>query len=512
MRILDCFTFFNEVDLLRLRMAELQNVVDAFVLVEASHSHSGRTKPVYSEYAMGSPTSSTARLITHVADLSSIAGTDRWQREHAQRDDLMRVLADLDCDPDDVILLSDADEIPRAAAMPSVVEMVRRRGVAVLEQTLHRFYLNNVTEAEDHRCGWCGTIAIRYRDLLRSSPSECRRRWCAGGQLSRFGSCKQRRVFVRNGGWHFTYMGGMEAVVYKRQNFAHAEGDDPDRPRVLRYPLDGTDGPASQVSCSVYGGACPCGCTWGDLPQAYADADGVSLAEMNLPEYLTSHPEAFVHWMRSATEVPVRQELRTEGLADVMVLRDTGAVEWLRSQVKTWRLPEGILLIDVRPGRHVVPSELGSVQAHWVALPSATPAAALNRVLRACGADEVRRWFPHVDVPLPPLSMAALRDVGGYDEKLPAGEEWALRWRLAGASGRGLPCTQGIRLFEPAPRKSALWQAQLYVCALVTGGEEHFATRRGRNALLWRLWRAVERWSAGQWKTAWREISRAGRR
>lgn len=44
MKIYDCFTFFNELDLLELRLAELYNYVDYFVIVEADKTHSGKPK------------------------------------------------------------------------------------------------------------------------------------------------------------------------------------------------------------------------------------------------------------------------------------------------------------------------------------------------------------------------------------------------------------------------------------------------------------------------------------
>ena len=45
--IYDCFTFFNEFDLLEIRLNELDSVVDKFVLVEATKTFSGLDKPLY---------------------------------------------------------------------------------------------------------------------------------------------------------------------------------------------------------------------------------------------------------------------------------------------------------------------------------------------------------------------------------------------------------------------------------------------------------------------------------
>ena len=49
MKIYDCFTFFNELELLDLRLKELYNYVDYFVLVEATLTHTGKTKDLIFE-------------------------------------------------------------------------------------------------------------------------------------------------------------------------------------------------------------------------------------------------------------------------------------------------------------------------------------------------------------------------------------------------------------------------------------------------------------------------------
>ena len=43
--IYDCFTFYNELDLLEIRLNVLNDVVDRFVLVEMNKTHMGDDKP-----------------------------------------------------------------------------------------------------------------------------------------------------------------------------------------------------------------------------------------------------------------------------------------------------------------------------------------------------------------------------------------------------------------------------------------------------------------------------------
>ena len=49
MGIYDCFIFFNELDLLEIRLSELYNYVDYFVIVEANKTFKGKSKPFYFE-------------------------------------------------------------------------------------------------------------------------------------------------------------------------------------------------------------------------------------------------------------------------------------------------------------------------------------------------------------------------------------------------------------------------------------------------------------------------------
>ena len=47
MKIIDCFTFYNEAGMLEFRLKELNDIVDYFVLVESTRSFSGKLQPLY---------------------------------------------------------------------------------------------------------------------------------------------------------------------------------------------------------------------------------------------------------------------------------------------------------------------------------------------------------------------------------------------------------------------------------------------------------------------------------
>ena len=43
-KLIDAFLFFNEVELLKFRLQYLSEVVDYFIIVEATHTHTGKEK------------------------------------------------------------------------------------------------------------------------------------------------------------------------------------------------------------------------------------------------------------------------------------------------------------------------------------------------------------------------------------------------------------------------------------------------------------------------------------
>ena len=48
---IDCFIFFNELDLLEIRLHELDGVVDEFMLIEGTRTHQNKPKPLFFEEA-----------------------------------------------------------------------------------------------------------------------------------------------------------------------------------------------------------------------------------------------------------------------------------------------------------------------------------------------------------------------------------------------------------------------------------------------------------------------------
>jgi len=254
--IYDCFTFFNELDLLEIRLNVLKDVVDRFVLVEAGETHTGKPKAFLFD-------ENRARFAAFLDRIEYVRidrfpeGHDAWWNECYQRNRILDGLAK--ARQDDVVLISDLDEIPR----PELVERYAKiPGVWTFNMRSFGFYLN----WEDLRCrNMCGTKMLSYRDLTTgfdgvevtydeflpedgnqgATVTKVRRRTFPP---SRGGERK-----LRDSGWHFTCLGGAAALLTKMRAVAPHRGFDPEDPSLTVEKVEALlakgQGPALKMNC-----------------------------------------------------------------------------------------------------------------------------------------------------------------------------------------------------------------------------------------------------------------------
>jgi beta-1,4-mannosyl-glycoprotein beta-1,4-N-acetylglucosaminyltransferase len=204
-KLVDCFTFYNELAILEARLRELEPIVDHWVLVESTKTHAGNDKTLY--FADNKERFRTwADRITHIIvdDMPNEPGIDSWVRENFQRNAISRGLDLLKLDDQDIVMISDVDEIPSLTAVTSLVDR-KLNGLHSLSQRL--FYYN--FSCENRNCWW-GTILSPYSVVKRTSPQQLRDMRGQGTQ-------------VLKGGWHCSYFGDENFIRNKLQNFAHQE-------------------------------------------------------------------------------------------------------------------------------------------------------------------------------------------------------------------------------------------------------------------------------------------------
>lgn len=223
--IYDCFTFFNELELLELRLHELAPVVDRFVLVEATRTHSNLEKPLYFEQNKQRFAQFLPKIIHVVVSDFPAVVKDRWILENYQRNAISRGLQD--CQPNDVIIVSDIDEIVRPQA---ILEYKDYPGIKFFRQRLFYYFLN----CECSNLVWDAPKMAFYKDMrgpqwLREYPKpwyprkwqrSLAKRWI---ELQKFTGKKD--IVIDEGGWHFSYLGGIDRILQKISAFAHSEYD-----------------------------------------------------------------------------------------------------------------------------------------------------------------------------------------------------------------------------------------------------------------------------------------------
>ena len=248
--IYDCFTFFNELDLLEIRLNVLNPVVDRFVLVEAPYTETGVEKPLYFEENKERFAKFKDKIIHITATFPPKElinhGTDRfgnsWCYETWQRAEIGRGLDG--CGDDDVVIVSDLDEIPRPEA---VVKASRMRGIVALEMRNYWYYLDFLSSERI-----CRNIRfVRKGDMAgalaaKDVPEGIRSR--VPDDFWKIPSAAKLRhvqpdAVIGNAAFHFTSLGGADRVCKKvssicEQNFGAAKLS---KEEVARRIVEGID-------------------------------------------------------------------------------------------------------------------------------------------------------------------------------------------------------------------------------------------------------------------------------
>ncbi len=219
--IYDCFTFFNELDLLEIRLNVLNDVVDKFVLVEATLTHAGQPKPLYynenkERYA------AFADKIIHIIIDDYPEKITAWSYENHQRNCILRGLTE--AAPQDTILISDLDEIPAPEAIRANADTP---GIKLLVQNLYNYYINCQNSFSPK--WYLGTKMLSY-DSFSQDDSIVKSVYSIyvrpennqGVTPTKVRFCENTR-HVKNGGWHFSYLGGVVAIIKKLEALAHQE-------------------------------------------------------------------------------------------------------------------------------------------------------------------------------------------------------------------------------------------------------------------------------------------------
>jgi len=217
--IIDAFTFFKETEILQLRLELLWEVVDKFVIVEANRTHSGEKKPfIFPDLANSTLKEYRSKIVYHPVHFD-IDGFDfdvklseynprsaHWKLENAQRNEIDHACREFS--PFDVLMISDADEIPDPNVLKGIFSEPSLLEKLPLSLQQHLFYYKLKYLRNEQ---WIGSVVTTV------GKSRARSAHWHRAHRDMF------PVFSAAAGWHLSYFGGLENIKRKLESFAHQE-------------------------------------------------------------------------------------------------------------------------------------------------------------------------------------------------------------------------------------------------------------------------------------------------
>jgi beta-1,4-mannosyl-glycoprotein beta-1,4-N-acetylglucosaminyltransferase len=219
-KVYDCFPFYNELELLKIRLHELDKEVDFFVLVEATKTFQNKEKELFFEQNKQLFKSFLHKII-HVIINDMPEESGHFSREAHQRNSIMRGL--VHAKQDDLILIGDVDEIPKKEVIAHIKKEFKKDNRFVLGCKYYWGYLNKWAQkiprfrkwdkTNPKTPEWPGTIVVTYEDLKKNSPAQLR-------EVRK----RDRSYQVKwDAGWHFSWQGGIEGIIDKVESYSHSE-------------------------------------------------------------------------------------------------------------------------------------------------------------------------------------------------------------------------------------------------------------------------------------------------
>jgi len=209
LKIVDCFTFYNELDLLEYRLNLLYNIVDYFILVEATLTHTGNQKELYYNNNKELFKKWNDKIIHIIVDdfpfkNENLNNGDQWKNEKFQRNCITRGLILIE--NIDLVIISDLDEIPDPNTLMSIkYNEIKINNVCQFEQD---FYYYNLESKMDHQWYFSKIINLNWFLTTELTFDDIRLKiW----------------ETIPLGGWHLSYFGNSSFISNKIKNFAHQE-------------------------------------------------------------------------------------------------------------------------------------------------------------------------------------------------------------------------------------------------------------------------------------------------
>ena len=230
MQIFDCFMYYNEDVILDLRLNYLNQFVDKFIIDESTFNHRGQKKKLnfninnFSKFKNKIEYFISEEQPANIEEIND-KDTDKeksrkyilngYRRDNFQRNYISKGINEVD--NDDVIIISDIDEIPN----------LRKINIQEIKDNLIFFnqkmcyYKFNLFQKDYN---WVGSRACKKKNLvspqwLRDIKPKIYPKWRVDTFFSKIKYTNI--IFVNNGGWHFSYLNTPELIEQKLQSYTH---------------------------------------------------------------------------------------------------------------------------------------------------------------------------------------------------------------------------------------------------------------------------------------------------
>jgi hypothetical protein len=209
MRVIDAFTFLNEVDLVKARLEYLNDIVTDFIIVESNQTwRHQRNKPFFHQVLKTLPEEIKNKIHYVVAEwpdewLEDADGVQEKWVENGTREKVMDELKTF-ADQDDWVLMNDLDEFWDPEKWGYAVGQYHEHGQVVWVHENRTCFVDWVTPGIPR---WPGTKMAKFKDITTIAEF-----YCSKNKALRFIPGKTEKTLFHpvEGGWHFTKMGDAE--------------------------------------------------------------------------------------------------------------------------------------------------------------------------------------------------------------------------------------------------------------------------------------------------------------
>jgi beta-1,4-mannosyl-glycoprotein beta-1,4-N-acetylglucosaminyltransferase len=211
-KVIDCFIFYNELQLLDYRLNVLNSVVDYFVIVESKFTFTGKEKQLYFNENKDKFEMFKDKIIHIIVEdcpykfpTINFNKREQWQNEYFQRNAISQGIQAISLQENDAIIIADLDEIPDPRLLAQIKSGDLRIDIHTLEMD---FYYYNLHSRFNDKWAMAKILSYSKYKELHTSCEAIRTRGCP---------------ILKCAGWHLSYFGDSKFIQNKIINFSHQE-------------------------------------------------------------------------------------------------------------------------------------------------------------------------------------------------------------------------------------------------------------------------------------------------